>query len=286
MIDVAATVGHAWDGPVPDTLLGLIEQGPAAWRRLDTQLAAAPPGHVVSHGVDTIHWHAPIPRPRKNIVCLGQNYAAHIREAALARGHEPAMPKAPAFFSKMPTTVSGPFDDVLLDESVTRQMDWEAELGVIIGIAGRNIAHVEALTYVFGYTVVNDFTARDLQARHGQSFKGKSLDGFCPMGPVVVTADQFGDPQHTTIALRVNGVEKQRGNTNDMVFSVAHIISTFSQGLTLEPGDILSTGTPSGVGFGRTPQEFLQPGDLVETDIEGIGTMRNRIRAIRDLRHA
>ena len=157
-------------------------------------------------------------------------------------------------------------------------MDWEAELGVIVGVAGRNITRRDALTHVFGYTVINDVTARDLQAKHIQWFKGKSLDGFAPMGPFIVTADEFGNPQGKRISCRVNGVTKQDANTKDMIFPVDVILETLSHGLTLEPGDIISTGTPEGVGMGRTPPEFLNDGDVVETDVEGIGVMRNRIR--------
>jgi 2-keto-4-pentenoate hydratase/2-oxohepta-3-ene-1,7-dioic acid hydratase in catechol pathway len=160
---------------------------------------------------------------------------------------------------------------------VTQQLDWEAELGVIIGRTGRNIARADALSYVFGYTVLNDITARDVQQRHGQWFKGKSLDGSCPMGPVIVTADEFGDPQQKRVSLQVNGVTKQDATTADMIFPVATIIEWLSKGLTLEPGDIIATGTPEGVGMGRTPQEWLQEGDVVETEVEGIGVIRNRI---------
>jgi 2-keto-4-pentenoate hydratase/2-oxohepta-3-ene-1,7-dioic acid hydratase in catechol pathway len=156
-------------------------------------------------------------------------------------------------------------------------VDWEVELGVVIGKSGRNIARADALAHVFGYTVINDLSARDLQQAHMQWFKGKSLDGFCPMGPVVVTADEFGDPQTKRLQLRVNGVTKQDGHTANMIFPVDVIIEWLSKGLTLEPGDVIATGTPEGVGMGRTPKEFLQNGDVVETEVEGIGILRNRI---------
>jgi 2-keto-4-pentenoate hydratase/2-oxohepta-3-ene-1,7-dioic acid hydratase in catechol pathway len=175
--------------------------------------------------------------------------------------------------------VIGPHDDIPWDRAVTQQVDWEVELGVIIGVGGRNIPRSRALEHVFGYTVVNDVTARDLQFSHVQFFKGKSLDGFCPMGPLVVTADEFGDPQATPLTLRVNDVVKQSGNTRDMIFPIDRLIESLSHGLTLEAGDILATGTPDGVGFARTPPEFLQVGDIMETEITGIGTMRNRIVA-------
>jgi 2-keto-4-pentenoate hydratase/2-oxohepta-3-ene-1,7-dioic acid hydratase in catechol pathway len=166
---------------------------------------------------------------------------------------------------------------VAVDRQATQQVDWEVELGVIIGKSGRNIAKADALGHVFGYTVINDLSARDLQSQHMQWFKGKSLDGFCPMGPFVVTADEFGDPQTKRLQLRVNGVTKQDGLTSNMIFPVDVIIEWLSKGLTLEAGDVIATGTPEGVGMGRTPQEFLQNGDIVETEVEGIGILRNRI---------
>jgi 2-keto-4-pentenoate hydratase/2-oxohepta-3-ene-1,7-dioic acid hydratase in catechol pathway len=230
-----------------------------------------------SHLTSTVCWHAPIPRPAKNVFALGLNYVAHAKESAQARGREMKIPAAPVIFTKAPTTVTGPFDDVAVDRQATQQVDWEVELGVVIGRSGRNIAKADALAHVFGYTVINDLSARDLQQQHVQWFKGKSLDGFCPMGPVVVTADEFGDPQTKRLQLRVNGVTKQDGSTADMIFPVAAIIEWLSKGLTLEAGDVIATGTPEGVGIGRTPQEFLQNGDVVETEVEGIGVLRNRI---------
>ena len=160
---------------------------------------------------------------------------------------------------------------------MTQQVDYETELGVVIGVGGKNIPRASALDHVFGYTVINDVSARDLQARHLQWFKGKSLDGFCPMGPVIVTADEFGDPQTKKISLRVNGVEKQNSSTSNMIFAVNVIIESLSQGMTLEPCDVIATGTPEGIGLARTPPEFLKDGDIVETEVEGIGILRNRI---------
>jgi 2-keto-4-pentenoate hydratase/2-oxohepta-3-ene-1,7-dioic acid hydratase in catechol pathway len=165
----------------------------------------------------------------------------------------------------------------VIDPAVSAEIDWEVELGVIIGKVGKNIREEDALSYVFGYTVLNDVTARDLQTRHKQYFKGKSLDGSCPMGPSIVTADEIVDPQALPIRLRVNGITKQDGNTGQMLFPVARLIAVLSLGMTLEPGDILATGTPSGVGFSRVPPEFLQPGDIMETEIEGIGVLRHTI---------
>ena len=234
---------------------------------------------VKSYRTDEIRWHAPIPRPAKNVFCVGRNFLTHIEEGARARGEAVKLPAAPVFFTKAPTSVIGPYDDVPWDRSATQQVDWEAELGVIIGVTGRNIPRATALDHVFGYTVINDVSARDLQKSHFQFFKGKSLDGFCPIGPLVVTADEFGDPHAKQVMLRVNGVVKQDGNTRDMIFPLDALIASLSHGLTLEAGDIIACGTPDGVGFARTPPEFLQDGDVMETEIEGIGTMRNRIVA-------
>jgi len=259
----------------PPSLLALIQAGPAQWQRA---AAVAEAMGDAGRELAGVRLHAPIPRPLKNVFCLGLNYVAHAKESAAARNKETKIPEVPVIFSKVPTTVNGPHDDVPVDRSVTNQVDWEVELGVVIGTTGKNIARGDALSHVFGYTVFNDISARDVQIAHGgQWFKGKSLDGSCPMGPMVVTADEFGDPQAKRLQCRVNGVTKQDASTADMIFPVATIIEWLSKGLTLEAGDVIATGTPSGVGMGRTPQEFLQNGDVVETDIEGIGTLRNRI---------
>ena len=259
----------------PASLLALIQAGPALWQRARALTEAA---GDAGHPLDAVRLHAPIPRPLKNVFCLGLNYAAHARESAAARNKETKIPDVPVIFSKVPTTVNGPFDDIPVDRTVTQQVDWEVELGVIIGTPGKNIVKADALAHVFGYTVINDISARDVQIAHGgQWFKGKSLDGSCPMGPYVVTADEFGDPQSKRLMCRVNGVTKQDASTSDMIFPVASIIEWLSKGLTLEAGDVIATGTPQGVGMGRTPKEFLQDGDVVETEIEGIGTLRNRI---------
>lgn len=280
IIDVAALVGPAPGDVVPRTLEELVQQGRGAWARLallvNRALAGDLPSPVV-HRASDVRWHAPLRRPAKNVVCLGLNYLSHARESAKARGREFRIPEFPVFFTKTPTSVTGPYDHIPWDPAVTGQVDYEAELGVVIGIRGKNIPRARALDHVFGYTVVNDVSARDVQQKHLQWFKGKSLDGFCPMGPVLVTADEFGNPQTKKIALRVNGVEKQSSTTADMIFPVDVIIESLSQGMTIEAGDIIATGTPEGVGLGRTPPEFLKEGDVVETEIEGIGMLRNRV---------
>jgi 2-keto-4-pentenoate hydratase/2-oxohepta-3-ene-1,7-dioic acid hydratase in catechol pathway len=256
------------------SLLDLIRHAPGGLKASGYTAAAGQ-----TYSVNDIRWHSPIPRPSKNVFCVGRNYLTHIEEGARARGVEVKLPDAPVFFTKAPTAVTGPFDDIPWDRSVTHQVDWEAELGVIIGRTGRNIPRAAALDHVFGYTVINDVSARDLQKSHFQFFKGKSLDGFCPIGPSVVTADEFGSPVGKRLTLRVNGAVKQSGNTRDMIFGVDALIASLSHGLTLEAGDIIACGTPDGVGFARTPPEFLQDGDIMETEVEGIGVMRNRIAA-------
>jgi len=262
-------------GATPPSLLALVQAGPDAWRRMQAIVSSATT--AVGYPLAAVHLHAPIPRPTKNVICLGLNYEAHARESARARGREAVLPTVPVIFTKTPLTVTGPHDDVVVDRTATQQVDWEVELGVVIGVGGKNIARADALQHVFGYTVVNDLSARDLQQSHQQWFKGKSLDGFCPMGPVVVTADKIRDPQNLRLRLSVNGVSKQDSNTADMIFRVDAIIEWLSKGMTIEPGDLIATGTPEGVGIGRTPQEFLNDGDVVETTIDGIGTLRNRI---------
>jgi 2-keto-4-pentenoate hydratase/2-oxohepta-3-ene-1,7-dioic acid hydratase in catechol pathway len=268
----------AGSGPVPRTVLELIQSGLDGWRRTAGRLSAQLEGGSFpgGHSATGVRWHAPIPRPLKNIVCLGLNYVSHVRETT--RLDKPLkVPEIPVFFTKASTSASGPYDPIPWDRSATSQVDYEAELGVIVGTSGKNITRGAALDHVFGYTVINDVSARDLQFGHKQWFKGKSLDGFCPMGPVVVTSDEFGDPQKKWIRLRLNGETRQDATTGEMIFPVNAILEYLSQGMTLEAGDIIATGTPEGVGLGRTPPEYLQDGDVVETEIEGIGMLRNRV---------
>jgi 2-keto-4-pentenoate hydratase/2-oxohepta-3-ene-1,7-dioic acid hydratase in catechol pathway len=220
---------------------------------------------------------APIPRPRKNIFAMGRNYAEHAKESAAVRGEKVG---PPVIFTKAPTSVNSPFGDIVVDPAVSVQVDWEVELAVIIGKRARKVDHSQALGCVFGYTVLNDVSARDLQNRTSQFFIGKSVDGYCPMGPWIVTADEITNPQNLNLRCTVNGVVKQEGNTSAMLFDVAAIIQELAHVMTLEPGDIITTGTPAGVGFARKPPEFLKPGDVLESQVEGIGTLRNRVVSV------
>lgn len=221
---------------------------------------------------------APIPRPRKNCVMLGVNYREHVDEGAKARSLEIKYPEWPVFFTKPATSVTGHLSKVI-NHKCTTKLDWEVELAVIIGKKGRDIPKEKAYDYVFGYTVCLDMTARELQRQHGQWFKGKSLDTFCPLGPWIVHKSAMPDPQQVRLICRVNGEVMQDGNTRDMIFDIPTTIESLSAGITLEPGDIISTGTPSGVGFARVPPVFLKPGDRVEGEVEGIGTLEVSIVA-------
>jgi 2-keto-4-pentenoate hydratase/2-oxohepta-3-ene-1,7-dioic acid hydratase in catechol pathway len=218
---------------------------------------------------------APLEQPRGNVIAIGRNYQKHAEETAHLDGHEPS---PPTVFTKAITSLTEPFADIVIDPSVSDKLDWEVELAILIGKGGVNIKRDRARDHVFGYTVLNDVTARDIQSTWGgQYFKGKSLDRSCPTGPWVVTKDEIEDPQALHLFLRVNGTVKQDGNTGDMIYPVDAIIEWVSKGMTLLPGAIIASGTPDGVGFARTPPEFLKPGDVMETEVEGIGTLQNRI---------
>ncbi len=257
----------------PASMLELIAGGPALLARLRAEL----PRLTTRIAADKAELLAPIPRPRKNVMCLGLNYKDHAEEIARAKNLPIELPEHPVVFTKSPTSVTAPGADVPAHAGVTSELDWEVELGVVIGTGGRAIPRAQALAHVFGYTVINDLSARDLQFRHKQWFLGKSLDGFCPIGPAIVTADEIPDPQALRLACRVNGATKQDSSTAQMIFGVATIVETLSRAMTLEPGDVIATGTPAGVGFARQPPEFLKAGDVVECEIENIGVLRNRI---------
>jgi 2-keto-4-pentenoate hydratase/2-oxohepta-3-ene-1,7-dioic acid hydratase in catechol pathway len=221
---------------------------------------------------------SPIPWPRKNVVLLGVNYKEHIEEGARARSIELKYPEAPVFFTKPATAVIGHLGKVV-HHKATEKLDYEVELAVVMGKKGRDIPKDKVYDYIFGYTICLDMTARDLQRKHGQWFKGKSLDTYCPLGPWIVHKSALPDPQNLRLVCRVNGQVMQDDKTSNMIFDIPTTIESLSQGMTLEPGEIVSTGTPSGVGFARVPPFFLKPGDKVEADIEGIGVLQVEIAA-------
>ena len=226
---------------------------------------------------------APIPRPRRNIFCVGKNYREHAKEFAHSGFDSSAaqgvVPEAPIVFSKLPETVIPHGAEILLDPGVTEAVDYEAELAVIVGTGGRNIPRAEAMSHVWGYTIVNDVTARDLQSRHSQWLIGKSQDTFCPMGPAAVTADEL-DLSDTPVRCLVNGELRQESNTALMIFDVPSIIAAISNGITLMPGDVIATGTPAGVGIGFKPPKYLKAGDRVAVEVGGIGTLENPVAEI------
>jgi 2-keto-4-pentenoate hydratase/2-oxohepta-3-ene-1,7-dioic acid hydratase in catechol pathway len=217
----------------------------------------------------------PLDSPRGNIIAMGRNYQKHAEETSTDGDVKP-----PTIFTKAITSITGPYDDIEIDPSVSDKLDWEVELGVVIGTRGANIARRDAMNHVFGYFVLNDVSARDIQnGWGGQYFKGKSLDRSCPTGPWVMTKDEAPGPGNLALRLTLNGVVKQEGNTSDMIHPVDAIIEWASKGMTLLPGALIATGTPDGVGFARTPPEYLKVGDVMETEVEGIGALRNRLVA-------
>ncbi len=279
--DGGARIGALAEGGVVDLgtvapdMLSLIDRGEAGLAQARAVVEAA--NDVLP--IENVRLLAPIPRPRKNIVCLGMNYAAHAYESCRAKGLPEKLPEHPVFFTKSPTTVIGPGAEIPHDAAVTAKLDWEVELGFVLGRTGKNIRQEDALGYIFGYTVINDISARDLQSRHQQFFKGKSLDGTCPMGPCIVTADELPDGGDLALTLRLNGQTMQDSRTRDLVFDIPTIIAELSRGQTVEAGDVVSTGTPSGVGMGLEPQVWLKPGDVLEAEIERIGVLRNTVVA-------
>jgi 2-keto-4-pentenoate hydratase/2-oxohepta-3-ene-1,7-dioic acid hydratase in catechol pathway len=282
VIDVAnfgAAIGHS----LPSTMLEFIDLGPLALEALSLAVDNASAIALVGCSVpeSNVVLLAPIPRPRKNIFGIGLNYTEHVAESARALDTSDQLPKQPVIFSKPPTAVVSWNDPIRHNAKVTQQLDWETELAVVIGQTAHRVDAASALDYVFGYTVINDVSARDCR-RAGQWIVSKGQDSFAPMGPCIVTRDEIADPQNLNLWTKVNGVEKQNSNTSFMLFNVNQLIADISSVMTLEPGDIIATGTPAGVGAGRSPPEFMWPGDVVECHIEGIGTLRNPIVAVQD----
>lgn len=277
VVDVAA-LADSMGEVLPYTMLGLIDAGRPGLALLRACLEEADgdfaPGSATALANVTLL--APIPRPRKNIFGIGLNYVEHVAESAASLDTSKDLPKQPVIFSKPPTTVIGPGQGIEHNAKITQQLDWEVELAVIIGTTARRVTREAALAHVFGYSVMIDVSARD-NRRAGQWIFSKGQDTYAPFGPCIVTADEIPDPQVLDLWLTVNGVEKQRSNTRHMLFKVDTLISDISSGITLEPGDIIASGTPEGVGAGRTPQEWLWPGDTVIACVEGIGTIRHPV---------
>jgi len=279
VVDLSALTSALGSQELPADLIGLIDAGGEAMNRVRELVSSrkATGGPPVVRALKELTLLPPLDPPRGDVLAIGRNYEKHAAESARAWGEQV---KPPTVFTKAQTSVTGPFDDIVIDPRVSEKIDWEVELGVVIGRKGANIKADEAMNHVFGYTVINDVSARDIQNNWGgQFFKGKSLDASSPVGPWVVTADEIPDPQALRVSLRVNGEVKQDGNTRDMIYPVSQLIVWLSVGMTLRPGSLIASGTPDGVGFARTPPEFLKPGDLMETEVEGIGRLRNRMVA-------
>jgi len=279
-VGAADGAGRVCDlSPIAPDMNGLIAGGDDALARSRDRVTGTAEGDWLA--ADAIRLHAPIPRPARNIFCVGKNYHAHAKEFQ-GSGFDKSsagtgVPDLPIIFTKPASSVIGPGEPVPSGLDSTHTTDYEGELGVVIGPGGRGIAAKDATQHVFGYTIINDVTAREIQRRHAQWFLGKSLDGFCPMGPAIVTADEVDDATTLRLTTKVNGALRQDALISQLIFDIPTLIETISAGLTLEPGDIISTGTPEGVGIGFKPPKYLQPGDVVTIEIDRIGVLENPI---------
>jgi 2-keto-4-pentenoate hydratase/2-oxohepta-3-ene-1,7-dioic acid hydratase in catechol pathway len=257
------------------SMIALIAGGDAALKAARA-LADKPPEGAVYPAAE-VRLLAPIPRPAKNVFCVGRNYMEHVREGDRMFDRTSELPSVPNFFTKAPTAVVGPDAEVRYPSRLTQAFDYEIELGVIIGKSGRDIARADAWDHVFGYTIINDVTARDLQRSHVQWFKGKSLDTTCPMGPWIVDRAEIGSPSDLELVFTLNGQERQRATVDMMIFDIPAIIESLSAGMTLEPGDVIATGTPSGVGFAMEPKGVMKGGDVMACSISRIGALSNTV---------
>jgi len=280
VIPLLATERHYYgETTLPTTMLTLIQAGDAALSRIKAlaDKVKADTNFSLLIPVNSLRIMAPIPRPTKNIFCIGKNYAEHAMEADKTADPNIAIPKYPVIFTKAPTAVIGLGDPINSHPLITKALDYEVELAVIIGKKASYVSKEDAMDYVFGYTIMNDVTARDLQKQHQQWFRGKSLDSSAPMGPFLVHKNSIPLPGNLTVTSKVNGEVRQSANTKDFMFDIPTLISTISSGITLEPGDIIATGTPAGVGAFMNPPTFLKPGDEVELEISSIGILKNTI---------
>lgn len=273
--------GEISNFPLPNDMLDLIDLGFEIIQEITEMVQDTPENFFeeISYKMDEVTILAPIEKPRKNIIGIGLNYTEHVAESARTLDTTGKLPQKPIIFSKPPTTVTATNTDIIKNTKLTSQLDWEVELAVVIGKKGKYVANAEAMDYVFGYTVINDISARDCR-REGQWIVSKGQDTFAPMGPVLVTKDEIENPHNLNLSLKVNGVEKQNSNTKFLLFNINDLIEDLSIVFTLEPGDIIATGTPSGVGAGRNPQEWMYDGDVVEATVEGIGTIVNTVKEI------
>ncbi len=265
----------------PKTMLEMIDAGLDEVSKINDALRHASENLIADCSIPKkeVTILAPIPKPRKNIIGIGLNYTEHVAESARTLDTSKELPQQPVIFSKPPTAVTGTNTEIILNPKLTQQLDWECELAVIIGKNGKYVKKEDALDYVFGYTVINDISARDCR-RSGQWIVSKGQDTFAPMGPVLVTKDEIENPHNLNLSLKLNGVEKQNSNTKFMLFNINDLIEDLSTVFTLEPGDIIATGTPAGVGAGRNPQEWMWDGDVVEATVEGIGTLTNTVKEL------
>ena len=273
--------GEISNFPLPNDMLELIDLGFEIIAEISEliQEANAEDFQEIAYNLDEVTLLAPIEKPRKNIIGIGLNYTEHVAESARTLDTTGKLPEKPIIFSKPPTTVTATNTEIIKNTKLTSQLDWECELAVIISKKVKYVSKLEALDYVFGYTVINDISARDCR-REGQWIVSKGQDTFAPMGPFLVTKDEIENPHNLNLSLKVNGVEKQNSNTQFMLFNINDLIEDLSTVFTLEPGDIIATGTPAGVGAGRNPQEWLHDGDVVEATVEGIGTIINTVKEI------
>ncbi|WP_431281507.1 fumarylacetoacetate hydrolase family protein [Humitalea sp. 24SJ18S-53] len=272
-LDAGGAVRDLSGAGLPLSMLGLIAAGAPALEAARAAFATAP----VVAGARLL---APIPRPEKNIFCVGKNYHEHAKEFAgsgFDASTKDVVPEYPVVFTKPPTTVIATGEAIPGHLDPTQSVDYEGELAVVIGKPGRGILAADAMAHVFGYTIVNDVTARTLQHRHRQWVLGKGIDGFCPMGPAIVTADAVPDPRALVITTWVNGERRQHAPVADLIFDIRTLIEAISAGITLEPGDIIATGTPAGVGIGFSPPRFLKAGDVVRIEVPGIGVLENPV---------
>ena len=273
--------GEISNFPLPNDMLELIDMGFEIIAEITELISETEENFFeeIAYELDEVTFLAPIEKPRKNIIGIGLNYTEHVAESARTLDTTGKLPTKPIIFSKPPTTVTATNTNIIKNTKLTSQLDWECELAVVIAKKGKYVAKEDAMDYVFGYTVINDISARDCR-REGQWIVSKGQDTFAPMGPVLVTKDEIENPHNLNLTLKVNGVEKQNSNTKFMLFNINDLIEDLSVVFTLEPGDIIATGTPAGVGAGRNPQEWMYDGDVVEATVEGIGTIVNTIKEI------